>query len=61
MPSKEFLLDNGLAVTIYKRRGSRNLRLSIGNSAEQKNEENHKGRLHVVSEIRWIGMANMHL
>ena len=29
MAGKEFVLDNGLAVTIYKRRGSRNLRLSI--------------------------------
>lgn len=29
MANKEFTLDNGLAVTVYKRRGSRNLRLSI--------------------------------
>lgn len=29
MANKEFTLDNGLAVTVYKRRGGRNLRLSV--------------------------------
>jgi predicted metal-dependent hydrolase len=29
MASKEFVLENGMAITVYKRRGSRNLRLSI--------------------------------
>lgn len=29
MPGKDFALDNGQAFTVYKRRGSRNLRLSI--------------------------------
>lgn len=30
MPKKEFLLEDGLAVTVFKRRGNRNLRLSLG-------------------------------
>lgn len=29
MPNKQFTLDSGLTVTIYKRRGNRNLRLSV--------------------------------
>lgn len=34
MPSKNFVLDDGLAITIYKRRTNRNLRLSIASSGQ---------------------------
>jgi hypothetical protein len=36
MPNKNFILDDDLAVTIYKRKTSRNLRLSISPSGEVK-------------------------
>src|SRR4051812_11685964 len=32
MPSKEFILDDNLALTVYKSKGSRNLRLSISST-----------------------------
>jgi predicted metal-dependent hydrolase len=34
MPKKSFALDDGLAVTIYKRRASRNLRLTLTSNGE---------------------------
>lgn len=34
MPSKEFTLTGGLAVTVYKRRANRNLRLSVSPSGQ---------------------------
>lgn len=34
MPNKNFTLDHGLDITVYKRRGNRNLRLSIAPSGQ---------------------------
>jgi predicted metal-dependent hydrolase len=34
MPNKKFELTNGLPVTVYKRRGNRNLRLSVNGTGE---------------------------
>ncbi|HEX4774923.1 MAG TPA: SprT family zinc-dependent metalloprotease [Candidatus Saccharimonadales bacterium] len=34
MPSKQFILDSGLTVNVYKRRGNRNLRLSVNHGGQ---------------------------
>ena len=46
MPSKNFTLDSGLDITVYKRQTSRHLRLSIGPSGEVR-----------VSIPRWVPYA----
>jgi hypothetical protein len=34
MPNKDFILDGDLPITVYKRKASRNLRLSVGSSGQ---------------------------